>query len=97
VHLQDQAVTESMGGITDHTWEHLAPSDLMITKTRRRLLVAALAFEKDGTVPPGVDDPEVASTTRGGSFVSGKELDWKQAYEGRLKSDVLSRRQLAAE
>ncbi len=96
VHLQDQMVTESMGGITDHTWEHLAPSDLMITKTRRRLIAAALAFEKDGTPPPGVDDPEVAATARGGSFSSSKELDWKQAYAARIKSDVLSRR-LAAE
>ena len=29
--MQDQAVTESMGEITDHEFEHLAPSDQMIT------------------------------------------------------------------
>ena len=38
IHLQDQAITESMGPIVDHAFEHLAPSDIMITRTRRRLL-----------------------------------------------------------
>jgi hypothetical protein len=37
--LQDQAITESMGPVTDHVFEHLAPSDQMITRTRRRLLM----------------------------------------------------------
>jgi len=45
IHLQDQAITESMGPIVDHTFEHLAPSDRMITHTRRRLLMAARAPE----------------------------------------------------
>ncbi len=44
IQLQDQAVQESMGAITDHTFEHLAPSDQMITQTRRRLIRAARAF-----------------------------------------------------
>ena len=54
VHLQDQAITESMGPITDHGFEHLAPSDQMITRTRRRLLIAARALRDQGTCPPGV-------------------------------------------
>jgi phthalate 4,5-dioxygenase oxygenase subunit len=41
IHLQDQAITESMVAITDHGCEHLSPSDEMITLTRRRLVVAA--------------------------------------------------------
>ena len=44
IHLQDQAITESMGPVTDHAFEHLAPSDQMITRTRRRLLMAARAL-----------------------------------------------------
>ena len=36
IHMQDQAITESMGDIVDHDFEHLAPSDQMITRTRRR-------------------------------------------------------------
>ena len=58
IHMQDQAITESMGPIVDHGFEHLAPSDQMITRTRRRLLLAARAL-RDGPVPPGVDAPEV--------------------------------------
>ena len=34
IHLQDQAITESMGPVVDHTFEHLGPSDQMITRTR---------------------------------------------------------------
>jgi hypothetical protein len=41
--LQDQAVTESMGPITDHSHEHLGPGDVMIARTRRRALQAARA------------------------------------------------------
>ena len=59
IQAQDQAVTESMGPISDHDFEHLGPSDRMITRTRRRLLRAARALKKDGAVPPGVDDPEI--------------------------------------
>jgi len=56
---QDSAVTESMGDISDRTLENLAPSDRMIVMTRRRLLDAVRALQDKGTVPPGVDDPEV--------------------------------------
>jgi hypothetical protein len=44
IHLQDQAITESMGPIVDHDREHLGPSDQMITRTHRRLLMAARAL-----------------------------------------------------
>ena len=53
--MQDQAITESMGEIVDHTWEHLAPSDQMITRTRRRLLMAARALRDKAVVPPCVE------------------------------------------
>ena len=59
IHLQDQAITESMGGMVDHEREHLAPSDQMITRTRRRLLMAARALRDHGTLPPGVENAEV--------------------------------------
>ena len=59
IHLQDQAITESMGPVTDHAFEHLAPSDQMITRTRRRLLMAARALRDNNVLPPGVEDAEV--------------------------------------
>ena len=67
IHMQDQAVTESMGPITDHDFEHLAPSDQMIARTRRRLVHAARALREKGTVPPAVDNPEVFLRARAAS------------------------------
>jgi len=80
---QDQAMTESMGDVVDHRYEHLAPSDHMITQTRRRLLRAARALAEDGVAPPGVDDPEVFLRARGGDMVIGKSDDWIEAYARR--------------
>jgi phthalate 4,5-dioxygenase len=77
--MQDQAITESMGPIVDHSFEHLAPSDQMITRTRRRLLMAARALRDHGTVPPGVDDPGLYMRIRSGERVL-KETDWQAAY-----------------
>jgi phthalate 4,5-dioxygenase len=81
IHLQDQAVTESMGPITDHAHEHLGPSDRMIARTRRRALLAARAFREQGTVPPGVDDPGVYMQSRSGYFIVGDGADWRDAYK----------------
>src|SRR5262249_48360548 len=33
IQAQDQAITESMGPITDHAFENLGPSDIMIART----------------------------------------------------------------
>jgi phthalate 4,5-dioxygenase oxygenase subunit len=81
IHLQDQAVTESMGAIIDHELEHLGPSDRMITLTRRRLLQAARAWHAGGgAAPPGVDDPALYLKARSGYFLSAEGVDWRQAY-----------------
>jgi phthalate 4,5-dioxygenase oxygenase subunit len=84
VHMQDQAVTESMGPITDHTLEHLAPSDQMIARTRRRLVHAARALRDKGTIPPGVDNPSVYLQARSGECVLDTK-DWREAYADRLQ------------
>jgi len=80
IHLQDQAVTESMGPILDHTLEHLAASDQMIARTRRRLLSAARALRDKGTPPPGVENVDVFRDVRGGYFVSKDGKGWQDAY-----------------
>ncbi len=85
IQAQDQAVTESMGAITDHDFEHLGPSDRMITRTRRRLLRAARALKK-GAVPPGVDNPEVALEVRSGDFLADENIAWRDAYEAQLRA-----------
>src|ERR1043166_6613709 len=88
IHLQDQAITESMGGIVDHELEHLAPSDQMITRTRRRLLMAARALREHGTLPPGVEDAEVYRRARAGYFVSPDNSPWQEIYASQLAASV---------
>ena len=88
IHGQDQAVTESMGGITDHDFENLGPSDLMVARTRRRLLRAARTVAKDGTVPPGIDDPEIYFEVRSGDFLADEKVAWRDAYAAQLRSAV---------
>jgi hypothetical protein len=88
IHLQDQAITESMGGIVDHILEHLAPSDQMITRTRRRLLIAARALREKGTSPPGAEEPEVYRGARSGYFVSDDKSPWQEVYAKTLASAV---------
>jgi phenylpropionate dioxygenase-like ring-hydroxylating dioxygenase large terminal subunit len=84
IHLQDQAVTESMGPILDHTFEHLAPSDQMIARTRRRLLAAARALRDRRVPPPGTENVEVFRDARGGYFVSDARSEWQDAYAKQL-------------
>jgi len=84
IHLQDQAITESMGPITDHAFEHLAPSDQMITRTRRRLLMAARAFRDERILPPGVENAEVFRGARSGYFVSDDKDPWQEIYVRQL-------------
>jgi phenylpropionate dioxygenase-like ring-hydroxylating dioxygenase large terminal subunit len=86
---QDQAMVESMegaeDGIVDRGFENLAASDRMIAMTRRRIIAAAQAHQKDGTIPPTVDRPELARNARGGSFVCSDKVDWLDAYAEELR------------
>jgi phenylpropionate dioxygenase-like ring-hydroxylating dioxygenase large terminal subunit len=88
IHLQDQAITESMGPIVDHTWEHLAPSDQMITRTRRRLLMAARALRDAGKLPPGVEDASIFHGARSGYFVSDDKTPWQEVYARQLAGSL---------
>ena len=81
---QDSAVTEGMGEISDRTLETLAPSDLMIVMTRRRLLEAARALSETGTLPPGIDDPGIATSARSGDLIAPESQDWLDAYNETL-------------
>ena len=84
VFTQDSAVTESMGAISDRTLEHLAPSDRMITMTRRRLMDAARALRDHGTIPPLVDNPHISTVARSGDLIAPANLSWLDAYEQTL-------------
>jgi phthalate 4,5-dioxygenase len=67
-----------------HSLEHLAPSDQMITRTRRRLLMAARALRDKGVPPPGIENVEVFRDARGGYFVSQDSSRWQDAYAEQL-------------
>jgi len=88
IHLQDQAVTESMGPITDHSHEHLGPGDLMIARTRRRVLQAARTFRDSGVAPPGVDNPDVFLASRSGYFVADPAREWQSLYDEQVERCV---------
>src|SRR5262249_23132766 len=88
IHLQDQAITESMGPIVDHSCEHLAPSDQMITRTRRRLLMAAPALRDKAVVPLGAEAAQVYRNAASGYFTSDDEPPWQEAYARQLAGAV---------
>jgi hypothetical protein len=75
IHLQDQAITESMGPVYDRSREHLGSSDAMVIRVRRRLIAAARALAEAGTVPPGVDEP-AAYRQRSGGVILDSDADW---------------------
>jgi hypothetical protein len=56
----------------------------MITRTRRRLLLAARTLRDKGAPPPGADDVEVFRDARGGYFVSDDKRGWRDAYAEQL-------------
>jgi phenylpropionate dioxygenase-like ring-hydroxylating dioxygenase large terminal subunit len=93
--MQDQAITESMGEIVDHSFEHLAPSDQMITRTRRRLLMAARALRDNGTPPPCVENPEIYTRIRSGERVMQAD-DWQVAYADGMAQAIHPRAQRQA-
>ena len=80
IHLQDQAITESMGPIYTRNREHLGTSDAMVIRTRRRLIEAATAFAARGQVPPTVEQPDLYRV-RSGGVVIPRSVDWLEATE----------------
>jgi phthalate 4,5-dioxygenase oxygenase subunit len=86
---QDPAVQESMGTIYDRSQEHLATTDSMIIRTRRRLLNAAKALKDEGKIPPGVDEPALYRLRSGGAIlpsgVDGLDL-LKDVIRGRAET-----------
>jgi nitrite reductase/ring-hydroxylating ferredoxin subunit len=66
---QDPMAQESMGPIYERTQEHLGMTDSMIIRTRRRLITAARALREEGTIPPGVDNPELYRLRSGGALL----------------------------
>jgi phthalate 4,5-dioxygenase len=80
VQTQDQAMTNSMGGVYDRSQEHLGTSDAMIIRSRRRLINAARTFAETGETPLTVRHPEFYRI-RSGSTLLPLDADWMAATE----------------
>ncbi len=80
IHVQDQCVTESMGGIVDRGFENLAPSDIAVARNRRMLVNTLRAF-KDGKRPPAADRPELYARVRGGFYTTTQPGDWLALHD----------------
>ena len=89
VAMQDQAVTESMEPIADRTREHLAPSDIAINRTRRRIVTAARAYGKDGTLPASARDATLFAGVRSGQFYTTGDADWIKAARDYIDANPL--------
>ena len=87
---QDQMATESMGPITDRTFEHLAPSDRMIMVARRRLLAAVTHFNETGEAPPAANPPTPYAGVRGGFFITKKGPGLSDVYAEQLNKTKTS-------
>jgi phthalate 4,5-dioxygenase oxygenase subunit len=81
--IQDAAIQESQGAISDRSKEHLVSSDKFIAAARTRLLNAVKALQKDGTPPPGVDP--VTHRVRSASMVLPVDTPFMEAAEDALK------------
>jgi len=82
---QDRAITSSMGTIYDRSQEHLGTTDLLIIRTRRRLLEAVRGFTDAGATPPGSINPELYRV-RSGQALLPKDVDWVAATEDKRKA-----------
>jgi phthalate 4,5-dioxygenase oxygenase subunit len=89
IRQQDMAVTESMGPIYDRESEHLGSTDALIIRTRRRMIAAAHALREQGTVPPGVENPEVYRQRSGGVLLP-RDANWWDATERQRTEFVAS-------
>ncbi|MBV9132633.1 MAG: hypothetical protein JO318_08030 [Chloroflexi bacterium] len=75
--VQDSAITWSQGAIVDRSNEALGSTDAMIIRVRRRLLNAARELRENGTIPPGVDKPELYRQRSGWALVPKDQDFWE--------------------
>jgi hypothetical protein len=59
----------------------------MVIRTRRRLINAAKAIVRDGTLPPGVDDSSIYRV-RSGGVILPRSVDWRDATKDLQKAFV---------
>jgi hypothetical protein len=88
--IQDTAVTESMGPIVDHDMENLAQSDLLVVRTRRKMLDAMRAWEKDKSLPPALDNPDLYRSRWSGHVIAPNGQDMNEVYLKSIPKGVVA-------
>ena len=86
--MQDAAVTESMGSIVDHELENLAQSDLLVVRTRRKMLEGMRAWQNERKLPSVIDDSELYSDRWSGHVIVPNNLDMLDAYRDNIPKNV---------
>jgi phenylpropionate dioxygenase-like ring-hydroxylating dioxygenase large terminal subunit len=82
INLQDKCVQENQGPtpIMDRSSENLCVGDLTLVKARKLLRDAALALQRHGTVPNGVNNPEIYRV-RAASTIVPDNVNWVEAVQ----------------
>ena len=88
--IQDTAVTESMGPIVDHELENLAQSDLLVVRTRRKMLEAMRSWEKDRQLPAALDKPDSYSSRWSGHVIAPNGQDMNDVYLNNIPKGVVA-------
>jgi phthalate 4,5-dioxygenase len=88
--IQDTAVTESMGPIVDHDMENLAQSDLLVVRTRRKMLEAMRSWEKDRQLPAALDNPDAYRSRWSGHVIAPNGQDMSDVYLNNIPKGVVA-------
>lgn len=87
IDVQDAAVVESMGPIVDHEHEMLVPTDLLVARTRRRLLDAAQVYRKSGELPSSINNPAEYRNIWSGYIMAPDDANWIDVYKDNIPRD----------
>ena len=77
-----------MGPVVDHEIEHLTIGDLMITRTRQRMVKAIHDLTNAGVKPPGAENGNVFLGAHGGNFVAPANIGWLETYAEQLRASA---------
>lgn len=78
--IEDLAIQESQGAITDRVNEHLGAADMAVSRLRRFML-DALRNHQAGALPPGQDGSVNFDEIVGSSYILSDGDDWRKHFE----------------
>ena len=79
-----------MGPIVDHDTGKIVKSDLLVVRTRRKMLDAMRAWEKDKTCPGAQRIPNVPSRVWSGHVIAPNGQDMGEVYSEMISKVVVA-------